>query len=176
VTAPSGPGFLIFRVLKGKGKPIPLQALTYPESSRKLGLPDLNTIGTWRWQDCQPHAPAAFTHRKCFWYSFLLEAESTSGPITIRNSSDTIGNRTRDFSPCSAVPQPLRHRVYYVCIYMYVLRVYVSVCKFVCVCVCVYTHRHRVTPQFTSPKFSVICIYYCYPYFTQFAHFIVHET
>jgi len=25
---------------------------------------------------CQPYAPAAFTPRKCTWYSFLLEAES----------------------------------------------------------------------------------------------------
>jgi len=25
---------------------------------------------------CQPHAPAAFAPRKCFWYSFLLEDES----------------------------------------------------------------------------------------------------
>jgi len=29
---------------------------------------------------CQPYAPAAFTPRKCTWYSFLLEAESTPGP------------------------------------------------------------------------------------------------
>jgi len=29
---------------------------------------------------CQPYAPAAFTPRKCSWYSFLLEAESTPGP------------------------------------------------------------------------------------------------
>ena len=31
---------------------------------------------------CQPYAPAAFTLRKYSWYSFLLEAESTSGPMT----------------------------------------------------------------------------------------------
>jgi len=29
--------------------------------------------------DCQPYAPAAFTPRKCSWYSFLSEAESTPG-------------------------------------------------------------------------------------------------
>ena len=28
---------------------------------------------------CQPYASAAFTPRKCSWYSFLLEAESTPG-------------------------------------------------------------------------------------------------
>jgi len=30
------------------------------------------TFGTWRWWACQPHAPAAFTPRKCSWYSFSL--------------------------------------------------------------------------------------------------------
>jgi hypothetical protein len=43
------------------GKAIPLKALTGPEGSRRLRLPDFMTIGTWRWQGCQPCAPAAFT-------------------------------------------------------------------------------------------------------------------
>jgi hypothetical protein len=58
----------------------PLQAWTGPEGSRRLRFPDFKTIGTWRWQGCQPYAPAAFTPRKYSRYSFLLEAESTSGP------------------------------------------------------------------------------------------------
>jgi hypothetical protein len=29
----------------------------------------------------------------------------------MKNSSDTIGNRSHDLSVCIAVPQPLRHRV-----------------------------------------------------------------
>jgi hypothetical protein len=45
-----------------------------------LRLPDFKTIGTWRWQGCQPYAPTAFTPRKYSWYPFLLEAESTPGP------------------------------------------------------------------------------------------------
>jgi hypothetical protein len=53
--------------------------LTGPECSRRLRLPDFKTIGIWRWQGCQPYAPAAFTPRKYSWYSFLLEAESTPG-------------------------------------------------------------------------------------------------
>jgi hypothetical protein len=65
---------------KVKGKAIPLQALTGPEGSRSLRLPDSKTIGTGMWQGCQPYAPAAFTSRKYSWYSFLLEAESTPGP------------------------------------------------------------------------------------------------
>jgi hypothetical protein len=28
-----------------------------------------------------------------------------------KDSNDAIGNRTRDFPVCSAVPQPMRHRV-----------------------------------------------------------------
>jgi hypothetical protein len=58
---------------KDKGKANPLQALTGPEGSRRLRLPDFKTIGTLRWQGCQPCAPAAFTPRKYSWYSFLLE-------------------------------------------------------------------------------------------------------
>jgi hypothetical protein len=54
--------------------------LTGSEGSRRLRLPDLKTIGTWRWQGCQPYAPAAFTPRKYSWYSILLEAESTPVP------------------------------------------------------------------------------------------------
>jgi hypothetical protein len=63
-----------------KRKAIPLQALTGPEVSRGLSLPDFKTIGTQRWQGCQSYTPAAFTPGKYFWYSFLAEAESTSGP------------------------------------------------------------------------------------------------
>jgi hypothetical protein len=32
-----------------KGKPIPLQAWTVPEGSRRLRLPHFKTVGTWRW-------------------------------------------------------------------------------------------------------------------------------
>jgi hypothetical protein len=35
---------------------------------------------------------------------------ATERIMSIKNSSDTIGNRTRDLLVCSAVPQPLRHR------------------------------------------------------------------
>jgi len=33
-------------LLKGKGKAISLQALTCPEGSRRLRLPDFKTVGT----------------------------------------------------------------------------------------------------------------------------------
>jgi hypothetical protein len=71
----------IFCDYKVKGKAIPLQPLTGPEGSRRLRLPDFKTIGTWRWQGCQPYALAALTPRKYSWYSFLLESESTPVPL-----------------------------------------------------------------------------------------------
>jgi len=46
-------------ILNGKGKAIPIQASTGPEDSRGLSLPDFQTIGTLRWQFCQPYATAA---------------------------------------------------------------------------------------------------------------------
>jgi len=36
-----------------------------------LGSQIFMTFGTWRWWGCQPHALAAFTPKKCSWYSFL---------------------------------------------------------------------------------------------------------
>jgi hypothetical protein len=33
--------------------------------------------------------------------------------MSVKNSNDTIVNRSRDFPVCSAVPQPLHHRVPY---------------------------------------------------------------
>jgi hypothetical protein len=65
-----------------KGKAIRLQALTGPEGSRRLKLPDFKTIDT-----CQPYAPAALTPRKYSWYPFLLETESTPGPKNVSRES-----------------------------------------------------------------------------------------
>ena len=45
-----------------------------------LGSQICMTFGTGRWYGCQPHTPAAFTPRKCSWYSFSLGVESTPGP------------------------------------------------------------------------------------------------
>jgi hypothetical protein len=59
-------------------KAVLLQAWSGPEGSRKLRFPYYMTTA----QDGGkvPYAAAAFTPRKCCWYSFLLEAESTPGP------------------------------------------------------------------------------------------------
>ena len=45
-----------------------------------LGSQISMTFRTWRWWGCKPHVPAAFTARKCSWYSLSLGAESTPGP------------------------------------------------------------------------------------------------
>ena len=72
------------------------------------------TFGTWRRWGRQPHSPAAFTPRKCSWYSFSLGAESTPRPwygrkeYVTEKSSDTTGNRSRDRPTSSAEPYPLR--------------------------------------------------------------------
>jgi hypothetical protein len=58
------------------------------------------------------HAGLPLPPQEDFWYSFLLEAESTSGHSAagrirlIEKSSGFIGNRTRDLHACSTVPQP----------------------------------------------------------------------
>jgi hypothetical protein len=75
-------------VFKVKGKAGPLQAWGGPEGSRKLRLPDYMITAQ---DDGQPYAPAAFTPRKCSWYSFLLEAESTSGPL--RDQKDYVNEK-----------------------------------------------------------------------------------
>jgi len=56
-------GILFFKRVK-IGKVTPIRAWTGSESFRRLKLPDRKTIGTWRWQGCQPYTPAAFTPRE----------------------------------------------------------------------------------------------------------------
>ena len=58
-----------------------------PEGFRRVKAPSFCDNGTVMVVGCQPYAPAAFTprsipdDRKHTWYSFLLEAESTPGPL-----------------------------------------------------------------------------------------------
>ena len=75
-----------------------------------LGSQISMTFSTWRWWGCQSHAPAAFTPRKCSWYSFSLGAESIPGlcygrkEYVTEKSSDTTGNRSRDRPTSNAAP------------------------------------------------------------------------
>ena len=52
----------------------------YPEGSRKLRFPDYVTIARDGGKVVSLTHRPLFTPRKCSWYSFLLEAESTPGP------------------------------------------------------------------------------------------------
>ena len=66
--------------MKVKVKAVPLQAWSGPEGSGKLRFPDFMTTA----QDggkvvSLTHRPSLLP-RKCSWYSFLLEDESTPGP------------------------------------------------------------------------------------------------
>jgi len=95
--------------VKGKGKAIPLQAWTCPEGSRRLRLLDFKTGGKVVSPTHRPPLPPP--PRKYSWYSFVLAAESTTGPqcgriMSMKNSSDTIGNRTHDLLACNVVLQP----------------------------------------------------------------------
>jgi len=67
------------KLLISKGKSIPLQTKSGPEF-QEAKVPRFHENGAGWWQGCHPYAPAAFTPRKCSWYSFLLEAELTPGP------------------------------------------------------------------------------------------------
>jgi hypothetical protein len=88
-----------------KRKAIPLQAWTGPGGSRSLRLPDFKTIGPWRCYGCQPYAPAAITpsniHGTHFCYRLSRpQGHSAAGSIvSVKNSNDTIGNRTHDLPP-----------------------------------------------------------------------------
>jgi hypothetical protein len=48
---------------------------------QEVKVPRFHDNGTGWWYDCQTYAPAAFTPRKFSWYSFVLEGESTPGPL-----------------------------------------------------------------------------------------------
>jgi hypothetical protein len=59
-----------------QGKAVPLQAWGGPEVSRNLRFSDYMTTA----QDGGEFVSPEYAPRKYFWYSFLLEAESTPGP------------------------------------------------------------------------------------------------
>ena len=44
----------------------PITGLDRPWGFQKVEVPDFKTIDTWRWQGCQPYAPAAFTPQEIF--------------------------------------------------------------------------------------------------------------
>ena len=65
---------------KGKGKTVPLQVWSVPESSSKLRFLDYTTTAQGGGKVVSLTHRPLFIPRKCTWYSFLLEAQSTPGP------------------------------------------------------------------------------------------------
>ena len=63
-----------------KGKAVQLLAWSDPEGSRKLRLQDYMTTAQDGGKVVSPIHRPPLPPRKCSWYSFLLEAESTPGP------------------------------------------------------------------------------------------------
>jgi len=103
--------YLFILLNTNKGKAVPLQARNVPEGSRKLSFPDfLTTAEDGDKVVSLTHRPL-FTPRKYSWYSFLLEAESTTGPWCDRKvfyvnekSTDTSWDRNSDLPICSTAP------------------------------------------------------------------------
>ena len=63
-----------------KSEAVPLQARWGPGGSRKLRFPDFGTKAQVGGRLSALRA-GRFTPRKYSWYSFMLEAESTPGPL-----------------------------------------------------------------------------------------------
>jgi hypothetical protein len=93
-----------------KAKADPLQAWSGPEGSRKLRFPDFiitaqdvgKLVSLTHW----PPLPPVNTPGTHFFYSLgQPQGHSATGRImSLKNSNDTIGNRTRDLPVCSVVP------------------------------------------------------------------------
>ena len=79
---------------KGKRKAVPLQAWSGPQVSRKVRFP-------YFMKTAQDGGKVV---------SLYPQGHSATGGImSLKNSDDTIGNRTRDLPVCNVVPEPLRH-------------------------------------------------------------------
>ena len=91
------------------------QAWSGPEGSRKLRFSDFMTTaqdgGKFVSPTHQPTLPPENTPGTHFCYRpSRPQGHSVTGRImSMKNSNDTIGNRTRDLSVCSVVPWPLRY-------------------------------------------------------------------
>ena len=99
---------MLQKLVKGKGKAVPLQAWSDPEGSRKLRFPDFMTTA-------QEGGKISLTHRPPLppgntpgthfcWRLSRPQGHSAAGRImSLKNSNETIGNRTRDLPVCSVV-------------------------------------------------------------------------
>jgi hypothetical protein len=96
--------------MNGKGKAVPLQAWTGPEVSKKLRFPDYMTtaqgggkVVSFTHQPPLPPGNVPGTHF-CYRLSRPQGRSAIGRIMSMKNSSDTIWNRTSDLPICSAVP------------------------------------------------------------------------
>jgi hypothetical protein len=92
-----------------KGKAVPLQAWSGTEGSRKLRFPDFMTTAKVGGKVVslmhQPPLPPGNTPgtRSCLRLSRPQGHSATGRIMSLKNSNDTIGNRTHDLPVCSIV-------------------------------------------------------------------------
>jgi hypothetical protein len=89
----------VYLVSQNSVKAIPLQALTGPESSSRLRSPISRQSAHEGGKVVSP------THRSPLTLE-MFHDHSAAGRMSVKNSIDTIRNRTRDLPACSTVPQP----------------------------------------------------------------------
>ena len=98
-----------------KGKAVPLQAWTGPEGSRRLRSPGPHISRQSAHEGGKvvspthraPSPPGNTPSTHFCWRLSQTQGHNAAGRIIpMRNSNDTIGNRTRDLLTCSAVSQP----------------------------------------------------------------------
>ena len=92
-----------------KRKAVPLQAWSGPEGSRKLTFPDFMTtaqdggkvVSLMHRPPLPPgNTPGTHSVRRLVYPRVIVRPEG----LSLKNSSDTIGNRTCDLPVCSVVP------------------------------------------------------------------------
>jgi len=108
--------FLLASPRKGKSKSVPLQAWSGPEGSRKLRFPDYMTtaqdggkVVSLTHRPTLPSGSAPGTH----FFSTLIRPQDHSAIgriMSLKNSNDTIWNRTSDLPICNTAPEPLSYR------------------------------------------------------------------
>jgi hypothetical protein len=91
------------------GKAIPLQASTGPEGLRRLKLPNFRQSAHESDKVVSPtYRPPLLQETFLVLISVRgwVDPSATGRIMSMKKFNDTIGNRTRDLSTCSAVPQP----------------------------------------------------------------------
>ena len=115
-------------------KSIQLQAWTGPDGSRRLRFQVSRQSAHEGDKFVSPTHRPTLLPRKYSWYTFLLRLSQPQGHnaagmiMSMKNSNDTTGNRTRNLPVCSTVPMPIAPpRTHTLCVFYsneikYVLR------------------------------------------------------